>query len=88
MNLEEMKGNHILLKEYSYELGEIYRGYANRTLYVNIGDNTIKEKPVTELMKEKFIGGKGFGLRLLWDGTRDDTKWNDPENEIIISPGP
>ena len=88
MNLEEMKGNHILLKEYFYELGEIYRGYANRTLYVNIGDNTIKEKPVTELMKEKFIGGKGFGLRLLWDGTRDDTKWNDPENEIIISPGP
>ena len=83
-----MKAKHKLLKEYSYELGELYRGYTNRILYVNIGDNTIKEKPVTELMKEKFIGGKGFGLRLLWEGTKDDTKWNDPENEIIISPGP
>jgi len=83
-----MKAKHKLLKEYYYELGELYRGYTNRILYVNVGDNTIKEKPVTELMKEKFIGGKGFGLRLLWEGTKDDTKWNDPENEIIISPGP
>jgi len=88
VSVEEMKAKHKLLKEYSYELGELYRGYTNRVLYVNVGDNTIKEKPITELMKEKFIGGKGFGLRLLWDGTKDDTKWNDPENEIIISPGP
>jgi aldehyde:ferredoxin oxidoreductase len=88
MKSEEMKAKHKLLKEYSYKLGEIYRGYNNRTLYVNISDNTIKEKPVPELMKEKFIGGKGFGLRLLWDGTKDDTHWNDPENEIIIAPGP
>ena len=39
-------------------------------------------------MKEKFIGGKGYGLRLLWDATKPDTKWNDPENEINISSGP
>ena len=39
-------------------------------------------------MKEKFIGGKGYGLRLLWDATKPDTKWDDPENEIIISSGP
>jgi aldehyde:ferredoxin oxidoreductase len=39
-------------------------------------------------MKEKFIGGKGFGLRLLWDATKPDTRWHDPENEIVISGGP
>ncbi|MCK4430324.1 MAG: aldehyde:ferredoxin oxidoreductase, partial [Candidatus Aminicenantes bacterium] len=80
MSVQKMKEKHKLLKEYSYRLGELNRGYADRTLYVNISDNTINEKPVTELMKEKFIGGKGFGLRLLWDGTKDNTKWNDPEN--------
>ncbi len=79
---------HKVLGEYSYRLAEIDRGYNNRTLYINISDNTIKEKPVSEEMKEKFIGGKGFGLRLLWDGTKPDTRWDDPENEIIISPGP
>ena len=49
MRGEEKKAKHKLLKEYSYKLGEIYRGYTNRILYVNISDNTIKEKLVTEL---------------------------------------
>ncbi|OFZ06241.1 MAG: aldehyde:ferredoxin oxidoreductase, partial [Bacteroidetes bacterium RIFOXYC12_FULL_35_7] len=48
----------------------------------------IKEKPVSEEMKQKFTGGKGFGLKLLWDATKPDTKWNDPENEIVINTGP
>jgi aldehyde:ferredoxin oxidoreductase len=45
-------------------------------------------KNVPPVMKEKFIGGKGYGLRLLWDATKSDTRWDDPENEIIISSGP
>ncbi len=88
MNISEMKSKHKLLKDYSYELGEIEKGYTNRTLYVNLSNNEIKEKPVTQLMKDKFVGGKGFGLKLLWDATKPDTKWDDLENEIIISPGP
>jgi len=88
MNIQELKAKHVLLKEYKYQKAPIERGYNNRTLYINLSDNTIKEKPVTKQMKEKFIGGKGFGLRLLWDATKPNTKWNDPENEIVISPGP
>jgi len=88
MEVLAMKAKHTLLKEYAYTRGEIDRGYNNRTLYVNLSENSVSEKPVSEEMKEKFIGGKGFGLRFLWDGTRPDTKWDDPENEIIISPGP
>jgi aldehyde:ferredoxin oxidoreductase len=87
-NVQEMKAKHVLLKEYKYQMAPIDRGYNNRTLYINLSDNTIKEKVVSQQMKEKFIGGKGFGLRLLWDATKPDTKWNDPENEIVISPGP
>lgn len=77
-----------LLKEYQYTWAPIERGYNNRTLYLNVGSGEIKEKPVSQQMKDKFIGGKGFGLRLLWDGTRPDTRWNDPDNEIVISGGP
>jgi aldehyde:ferredoxin oxidoreductase len=88
MNVQELKAKHVLLKEYKFQKAPIDKGYNNRTLYINLSDNTIKEKPVSAQMKEKFIGGKGFGLRLLWDATKPDTKWNDPENEIVISPGP
>jgi aldehyde:ferredoxin oxidoreductase len=88
MDVQELKAQHKLLKEYIYQPGEIHRGYNDRTLYVNLSENVVSEKPVSAEMKEKFIGGKGFGLRLLWDGTKRDTRWNDPENEIVISPGP
>ncbi|MEA3459752.1 MAG: aldehyde ferredoxin oxidoreductase C-terminal domain-containing protein [Chloroflexota bacterium] len=34
------------------------------------------------------MGGRGFGLWLLWNAVTGDTKWNDPQNEIVISSGP
>jgi len=88
MNLQEFKNKHKLLKEWSYELKPIEKGYNMRTLYVNVSDNEIKEKAVSQMMKDKFVGGKGFGLKLLWDATKPETKWNDPENDIVINTGP
>jgi aldehyde:ferredoxin oxidoreductase len=64
------------------------KGYTDRTLYVDLTDRDIQAKEVTEEMKEKFIGGRGFGLWYLWRGVADDTTWDDPENEIVISSGP
>jgi len=77
-----------ILAELDYEKPELDKGYANQTLYINLDDNTIRIKPVSEEMKEKFVGGKGFDLWLLWHAVNDDTKWNDPENEICIAAGP
>lgn len=88
MNIEEIKNSHKLLKQFRYTWKPIEKGYNNRTLYVNVGNLDVREKPVTEEMKEKFTGGKGFGLKLLWDATKPDTRWNDPENEIVINTGP
>jgi len=88
MNVEKLKSAHKLLTKYKYELGKIEKGYTNRTLYINVGENIIKEKPVTQLMKDKFIGGKGFGMYYLWHAVTPQTKWNDSENEIVIASGP
>jgi len=88
MSLIDFQQKHKLVASYSYQWHPIDRGYNNRTLYVNAGNKTIKEKPVSQQMIEKFVGGKGFGLRLLWDATKPETRWDDPENEIVISGGP
>jgi aldehyde:ferredoxin oxidoreductase len=77
-----------VLKEWSYTWKPLDKGYTDKILYVNVGSGEIKEKAVPALMKEKFIGGRGYGLKLLWEGTRPDTKWDDPDNEINISSGP
>ena len=77
-----------LLAKQDYSWTPLTRGYTDKILYINVGDGVVREKAVPPEMKEKFIGGKGYGLRLLWDGTKPDTRWDDPENEIIISSGP
>ena len=88
MSIEELKSRHKLLKKYSYPPTEIERGYNNRTLYINLNDNRFLEKPVTGEMKEKFIGGKGFDLWLLWNAVKGGAKWTDPENTLCIAAGP
>ncbi|MBI9033622.1 MAG: hypothetical protein JEZ03_04025 [Bacteroidales bacterium] len=88
MDVAGIKAAQKMLAEWKYTWAPIEKGYNNRTLYINVGSKQVSEKPVSQEMKDKFVGGKGFGLKLLWDATTPDTKWNDPENEIIISPGP
>ncbi|MFU8842441.1 MAG: aldehyde ferredoxin oxidoreductase family protein [Bacteroidales bacterium] len=86
--VSEMKQAHKLIKSWKYNWKPLDKGYTDKILYVNLNRNEISEKDVPGEMKEKFIGGRGYGLRLLWDATEPDTKWDDPANEIIISSGP
>jgi aldehyde:ferredoxin oxidoreductase len=88
MDIDSIKAQHRSLKRWDYKWTPLSKGYTDKILYINVGSTEIKEKDVPLVMKEKFIGGKGYGLRLLWDATKPDTRWDDPENEIIISSGP
>ncbi|MBD3195987.1 MAG: aldehyde:ferredoxin oxidoreductase, partial [Candidatus Lokiarchaeota archaeon] len=73
-----------------YDIPPIEKGYANQTLYIDLTTKKISIKSVSEEMKKKFVGGKGFDLWLMWNSLPKDkiVKWNDPENEICISSGP
>ncbi len=78
------------LAEFDYEPGELDKGYNDRTLYINLSKMKIESKPVTDQMKEIFVGGKGFDLWLLWNALPKDRiiKWDDEMNEICIACGP
>ncbi len=77
-----------VLAAFDYDVPTVEKGYTGQTLYVNVDSGEIQAKPVTEDMKEKFVGGRGFDLWLLWHGVEDDTDWDDPKNEIVIASGP
>ncbi len=87
-NVEKLRSKHKILAEYTYKKGEVKKGFANRTLYVNLSTKEICEKPVTDQMKKLFTGGRGFGLKLLWDSIKATTRWNSDENELVITTGP
>ncbi|MFC2078161.1 aldehyde ferredoxin oxidoreductase N-terminal domain-containing protein, partial [Candidatus Bipolaricaulota bacterium] len=77
-----------VIAETAYEPAAVERGYTGKTLYVNVGTGAIEERPVTQQMKDVFVGGRGFGLWRLWNAVDPATTWDDPANEIVISSGP
>jgi aldehyde:ferredoxin oxidoreductase len=87
-DLAKLRKGHKTLAEYKYEKRPVVRGYAGRTLYVNLSTNEIKEKTVDEDMKRMFTGGKGFDLKLLRDAIKPTTRWNSEENELVMAAGP
>ncbi len=80
----------LTISEFKYDLGKVERGYNNRTLYINVSNNQIMSRPVSQKMKDTFIGGRGFNLWLLWNALPKDriARWDDPENEVCIACGP
>jgi aldehyde:ferredoxin oxidoreductase len=76
------------IKTLNYNRPAVEKGYANQTLAVNLSKAEVSIKPVTEQMKELFVGGRGFDLWLLWNAVKSSTKWDDPENAICVSCGP
>ena len=85
---QKLKAAHVLLKEVTFTPSLPVLGYNNRTLHIDLTTLAVTEKPVTQQMKDIFIGGRGFGLWYLWQAITPATRWNDPENAIVISPGP
>jgi aldehyde:ferredoxin oxidoreductase len=88
LTAEELKSAHKIISTYDYELKPVDKGYAGRTLYIDLSSNSVQEKPVTQQMKDLFTGGRGFALRLLWNAIDKDTQWHDLKNEIVIANGP
>jgi aldehyde:ferredoxin oxidoreductase len=88
MELKEMKAAHRVLAALDYPPGEVERGYANRTLHVDLGANTIEIRPVSRYMKDFFTGGKGFDLYLMWQSVPGPIAWDDPRNGLYFSAGP
>ena len=39
-------------------------------------------------MIDTFTGGRGFGLKILWDSVTPHSRWDSPENALVISGGP
>jgi len=87
-DLVKLRNAHTIKATFAYKKSEVNKGYANRTLYINLTKGEIKEKPVTDEMKKKFTGGRGFGLKLLWDSIKPTTRWDSDENELLVTTGP
>ncbi len=77
-----------ILKQINYEPAEVSGGYTDRILKIDL---TKKEIQVIELdpdFKEKYIGGRGYALKLIWDNTTRDTRYDSADNILALAGGP
>lgn len=66
-------------------------GYFRKHLHVNLTDGTCERLPLSDDFVERYIGGRGFGAKLVWENLkRHDFKIDPlgPENLLVIAPGP
>ena len=65
-----------------------YFGYVGKVLWVDLTSNKIRKEPLDLELAQKFVGGCGFNLRLLYDLLKPGIDPFAPENVILIGAGP
>jgi aldehyde:ferredoxin oxidoreductase len=63
-------------------------GYAGRMLRINLSDEKAIIEPLKDGFIKQFIGGRGFGIKILWDELPAGVDPLSPENKLVISVGP
>ena len=65
-----------------------YKAYAGKYLFVNLTEGGVEPREMDAEMAETYLGGNGFGTRLLWDNVGPDVDPLGPENWLIFATGP
>ena len=71
-----------------YTKSHLDHGYANQIVNIDVGTGAIQVDQLDPKLRDFFIGGRGLGLYLLHRRITLKTSAYDPENPLILSPGP
>ncbi len=69
----------------------IHSGYFKKRLYVDLTSGSSERIDLSDAFIERYIGGRGFGAKFVWDNLRKHNFAIDPlgaENLVVIAPGP
>jgi aldehyde:ferredoxin oxidoreductase len=63
-------------------------GYTNRVLRVDLSSGTFTEESLDEALIHDYMGGRGFGVKMLYDDLKPGTDPLGEDNELIFIAGP
>jgi aldehyde:ferredoxin oxidoreductase len=72
----------------SYHPAPVTGGYTDRVLRIDLSSHSISVQHLAPEFKEEYIGGRGYALKLIWDETTADTRYDSPENILVMAGGP
>ncbi|WP_455363652.1 aldehyde ferredoxin oxidoreductase N-terminal domain-containing protein, partial [[Eubacterium] cellulosolvens] len=65
-----------------------FGGYAGRYLRVDLSSGKLVKLALPEDLALQFLGGNGFGTKILWDEVGRDVDPLSPQNKLIFATGP
>lgn len=77
-----------ILHQIEYKPARVSGGYADRILRVDVGKREINIQELPPDFKAMYTGGRGYALKLIWDGTSRNTQSDSPENILVMASGP
>jgi aldehyde:ferredoxin oxidoreductase len=77
-----------ILRQIKYEPARVVGGYTDRILGIDLGTREITVRELPPDFKDKYIGGRGYALKLTWDGTTKETRYDSPDNILVMASGP
>ena len=76
------------IRNLMYSPFSIKGGYTDKILKIDLSSNKISPLGLPPDFKEKYIGGRGYALKLIWDWTSKETRYDSPDNILVMASGP
>jgi len=65
-----------------------FGGYAGRYLRADLSTGTLRKLALPEDLPSQFLGGNGFGAKILWNEVGVDVDPLSPQNKLVFATGP
>jgi len=62
--------------------------YTGRFIRVNLTAKEVTEEVLDQEIVRKYVGGTGFGARILYNEVAPGVEWSHPDNRMIFATGP
>lgn len=62
--------------------------YSGKVLRVDLTNRTIFQQDLDRNVLEKYIGGTGIGIRIVYDEVAPGVEWSDSQNRLVLATGP
>ncbi len=72
----------------NYQPATTVGGYTDRILHVDLTTSEIEIWEMPPDYKHKYVGGRGYALALIWEKTKAETRYDSPENVLVMASGP
>ncbi|HUY00507.1 MAG TPA: aldehyde ferredoxin oxidoreductase family protein [Candidatus Deferrimicrobium sp.] len=66
----------------------VFGGFAGKILEINLTSKSTKKRFLDSQFARRYIGGRGFGARIIWDRTNSTINPLGPENILVMAAGP